>query len=498
VTLLSDRLRGMLKPPAAPGPGRLCVDHGQPVSAADSLEHVLGGEWREDRGSRCFVVERRVEADARCGRVRVGDLAAWNERAAAHAPMLTGGAPARPPLVFFDLETTGLSGGAGTYAFLVGCGRFADEGAFLTQQYVLAAFGQERAMLEVVARELARAGALVTFNGRSFDAPLLETRYLYHRLDWTVARLPHIDVLHSARRFWGATPRDRGKDGGSCSLVALEQQVLGMRRPGDVPGFEIPGRYFQFVRSGDARPLAAVLEHNRLDLLSLAGLTARLMHLVAEGPDEAADACEALALGRVYGRSGLEARACEAFERALSMCASVAHASGSAHGGTSMTHASAAMAPIRAAMAPTRAPMAPTRAPMAPTRAPMAPTRAPMAPTRAPMAPTPASLALIKIDALRALACAARRARRYEDAAALWRQVLDVAGCPQRVAREATAALAIHHEHRSRDLAAAKAFAQLSLDTGMRPAWNNAVRHRLARIERKITAGGVTSYLYCD
>ena len=436
MTLLSDRLRGMLKPSsaaAAPGPGRLCVEHGRPVSAGDSLEHVLGGEWRGESGSRCFVVERRVEADARCGRIRVGDLAAWHELAAAHAPMLTAGPPARPPFVFFDLETTGLSGGAGTYAFLVGCGRFAGDGAFITQQYVLAAFGDERAMLEMVARELARAEALVSFNGRSFDAPLLETRYLYHRLDWTVARLPHIDVLHPARRFWGATSREAGHDGGNCSLVALEQQVLGMRRPGDVPGFEIPARYFQFVRSGDARPLAAVLEHNRLDLLSLAGLTARLMRLIAEGPDEAADAREALALGRVYGRSGLEARACEAFERVLVMCASMPRASAS-------------------------------------------------------LADTSPSMALIEIAALQALACAARRARRYEDAAALWRQVLDVAGCPQRIAREATAALAIHHEHRSRDLAAAKAFAQLSLDTGMRPAWNNAVRHRLARIDRKMTA----------
>src|ERR1700730_10678490 len=168
MTLLSDRLRGMLKPPsaAAAGPGRLCVERSQAVSAADSLEHVLGGEWREDGASRCFVVERRVEADARCGRIRVGDLAAWYEHAAAHAPMLTAGAPARPPFVFFDLETTGLSGGAGTYAFLVGCGRFGDDGAFLTRQYVLAVFGDERSMLETVARELAGAEALVSFNGK--------------------------------------------------------------------------------------------------------------------------------------------------------------------------------------------------------------------------------------------------------------------------------------------------------------------------------------------
>jgi uncharacterized protein len=463
LTLLSDRLRGMLKSPSAalaPERARPWVEHGQPVTAADSLERVLGGEWREDGGSRCFVVERRVDADARCGRVRVGDLAAWHERAAAHAPMLTAGAPARPPFVFFDLETTGLSGGAGTYAFLVGCGRFAEGGAFLTRQYVLAAFGDERSMLETVARELARAEALVSFNGKSFDAPLLETRYLFHRLDWAAARLPHIDVLHPARRFWGGTPREMGNDNASCSLVALEHQVLGMRRVDDLPGFEIPGRYFQFVRSGDARPLAAVLEHNRLDLLSLAGLTARLMHLIAEGPDEAADAREALALGRVYGRSGLEARACEAFERVLSMCASAAHGSVLAHGIARLERDNA---PITCASAS--------------------------------MAHASASTALIKTDALRALACTARRARRYADAAALWRQVLDVAGCPQRAAREAIEALAIHHEHRSRDLAAAKAFAQRSLDSRMRPAWNDAVRYRLARIERKMMAGGETDWL---
>jgi uncharacterized protein YprB with RNaseH-like and TPR domain len=468
VTLLSDRLRRMLDDPRrtsviAPG--------AQPVRAADAVEHVLGGDWREERGSRCFVVERRVQADARCGRVRIGDLAEWHERAAAHAPMLTAGAPARPPFVFLDLETTGLNGGAGTYPFLVGCGRFAGDGAFLTQQYVLAAFGDERSMLETVARDLARAEALVSFNGKSFDVPLLETRYLFHRLDWTVARLPHIDVLHPARRFWGGSPH---------SLLALEQQVLGMSRVGDVAGFEIPGRYFQFVRSGDARPLAAVLEHNRLDLLSLAGLTARLMHLIAEGPDEAADAREALALGRVYWRSGLEARACEAFERVLSMCASVARGGVPPHGS-------------RASVPST--PMASAGASMTNAGASMTNAGASMTNAGASMAGTSASMALIKIDALGALAVAARRARRYEDAAALWRRVLDVAGCPRRIAREATRALAIHHEHRSRDLAAARAFAERSLDTEMRPAWNDAVRRRLARIERKMTEEPETGYL---
>ena len=104
--------------------------------------------------------------------------------------------------MFFDLETTGLSGGAGTLAFLVGCGWFEDDGAFVTRQFLLARHADERMLLEAVAAELARAGALVSFNGKSFDAPLLESRYLFHRLPWSGREMPHVDVLHPARRFW--------------------------------------------------------------------------------------------------------------------------------------------------------------------------------------------------------------------------------------------------------------------------------------------------------
>ena len=160
----------------------------------------------------------------------VGDLAAQLSRAAADASLFPGGASARAPFVFCDLETTGLSGGAGTYAFLVGCGWFDEAGAFVMRQHVLTEYGVERAMLGRVAEEFLRAGAVVSFNGKSFDAPVLETRYLFHRLEWTGARLPHIDVLHPARRFWGtsgAGPRP------SCSLIALEEDILGVRRVGD-------------------------------------------------------------------------------------------------------------------------------------------------------------------------------------------------------------------------------------------------------------------------
>lgn len=290
-------------------------------------------------------------------------------------------------------------------------------------------------MLSAVADELACAGALVSFNGKSFDAPVLETRYLFHRLSSSFRELPHVDVLHPARRFWKARTAGARASGAlgartfqasedTCSLIALEKQLLGVRRCGDVPGFEIPGRYFQFVRSGDPRPLAAVLEHNRLDLLTLAALTARLFHVTLHGPDAARDAREALALGHVYMRADLVSRASDAYARAVEM---------TERGIVSQ---------------------------------------------------------VVRIESLRALALTQRRARQYAAAAACWRRLLATPGCPPLVAREATEALAVHHEHRDRDLEAAKAFALQSLEVDAQPAWTRAVQHRLARLDRKLKLSG--------
>src|SRR5207245_9140254 len=177
------------------------------------------------------------------------------------------------------LGRTGRSGGAGTRAFRVGCARCESDGSFVTRQFLLARYADERSLLATVSTELGGAGALVSFNGKSFDVPFLETRYLFHRLDWIGARLPHVDVLHPARRFWkpdagrafkarldgDADTVVRPKDGG-CSLSALERQVVGARRVGDVAGFEIPARYYQLIRTGNARPLVAGLEPHRLGL----------------------------------------------------------------------------------------------------------------------------------------------------------------------------------------------------------------------------------------
>jgi uncharacterized protein YprB with RNaseH-like and TPR domain len=387
----------------------------QPVDDGDRSEQaaaLLGGEWRDD----CLVVERRWTASARHGGEPVRALAARLTGSAAEASFFAGGAPARAPFVFFDLETTGLSGGAGTYVFLVGTGWF-DGDEFVVRQYLMVRHTGERAMLRRVARDCERAGTLVSFNGKSFDAPVLETRYLYHRMDWFGGTLPHIDVLHPARQFW---KRD------DCSLGALEGHVLGHRRRGDLQGFEVPARYFHFVRTGDPRPLAGVLEHNRLDLLSLAALAGRLLDLARGGPAASHDAREAIALGHLYARAGMDARAREAYARALTL-------------------------------------------------------------SRAPRGAFDAT----RIDALRALAFAWRRARRFEQAAECWHELLSIRGCPAAIRREAAEALAIHSEHRLRDFAAARAYVVDRFGEWPAGRKRQAIEYRLRRLERKIADRGL-------
>ena len=300
---LADRVRGIVRPVGAVV-APVVTGAALPAAAAQ-LEDAWGAESRDG----CHVVERSWTPAVNHGRESVGTLAEKLRGAAAEAPHFARGAAARPPFVFFDLETTGLNGGAGTHAFLVGCGWF-DEDRFVTRQYVMARHADERAMLETVARECAHAGALVSFNGMSFDAPMLETRYLFHRLAWFGEEKPHMDLLHPARRFW------KRED---CSLQALEKALVGHRRRGDVAGFDVPARYFQFVRTGDPAPLRQVLEHNRLDLLTLAALTARLLDLARRGPDATSDSREALALGHLFLRAGLEGRARAAFERSAAL-----------------------------------------------------------------------------------------------------------------------------------------------------------------------------------
>jgi uncharacterized protein YprB with RNaseH-like and TPR domain len=406
---LGDRLRTVVRP----------VERREPQVRhdIDDVAETLGGEWRDGR---YLVVDRTYHAGYRLGRVAVADCLPADDGRWPRLGLLMSGADradaAGGRLLFLDLETTGLAGGAGTYAFLVGCGWF-DGALFRVRQFVLTSFAAERPLLEEVAAVLRASGVLVTYNGKTFDAPLIDTRFLFHRLEAPCSGLAHIDLLHPARRLWRPAV-DFRLDAGepSCRMSLMEQSILGHVREHDVPGFEIPSRYFQFVRSGDARGLNGVLEHNRLDVLALAMLTARAGRLLDEGAPAARTAREALGLGRLFERGGMitEARAC--FARAIELEADV------------LTH----------------------------------------------------------VEALRACAVLCRRERRYVDAAEAWRRMLLMRGCPPRLAREATEALAVHHEHRSRDLSAARQFAIQSLQFNISRSRAQAGHHRLARIDRKI------------
>ena len=171
-------------------------------------------------------------------------------------------------LLFLDTETTGLSGGAGTVAFLVGVG-WCERERFVVRQYFMRDYDEEPAMLHDLGELLGRFEALATFNGKSFDGPLLQSRFVMQRMPISVEDWPHLDLLFSARRLWKARCR-------SCALENLELMVLGQsEREVDIPSEEIPGVYFDFVRGRRVERIRPVLEHNVQDIVSLPMLAAR-------------------------------------------------------------------------------------------------------------------------------------------------------------------------------------------------------------------------------
>jgi uncharacterized protein YprB with RNaseH-like and TPR domain len=212
---------------------------------------------------------------------------------------------------FLDTETSGLSGGTGTYAFLVGVARFVD-GQFLLRQFFMRDPAEEPALLEGLANFLAPCKALVTFNGKAFDAPLLTTRYSMHRIPVPYRGYSHLDLLPLARRLW----RDRLP---SRALKYLEENILGLTRSTEeVPGYEIPWLYFDYLRTGDARPLGGVFYHNAMDVVAMAALLSH-MNNVLETPYEGhvQHGLDFIALGKLFEDLGHWDEAARLFERGL-------------------------------------------------------------------------------------------------------------------------------------------------------------------------------------
>lgn len=294
---LKERLQALkeshaLSPAAVPGGRRPRVDIAAviPAGEGEELETPLGP---------CFHRLVRYPVAHRRGQHALAE--------ALSLPPEVGGLLARPrqdgvdlrQAVFLDTETTGLAGGTGTFVFLVGLGHFTgEEGAaeFHLHQFFLRDYSGEPGFLWAVGETLAPFPYLVTFNGRRFDWPLLETRFTVSRLRSALGRPVHLDLLYPSWTLWKRRL-------GSCRLARLEEAVLAAGREDDVPGWLIPELYFTYLRSGDASPLGRVLHHNLLDILSLVSLTAAVGYRL-QAPAEALPAADLLAVGHFYEREG--------------------------------------------------------------------------------------------------------------------------------------------------------------------------------------------------
>lgn len=263
------------------------------------IEALVEGTTVENEAGRCFLVTQRYPLNSLPRQTALGNLLH-------HDPSLL--APLYPDYgldhcpgfrtaAFLDIESTGLGGGAGIYAFMVGIGTFEQEEkaadgstdrlTFVVRQFFMRHPGEEPALLTAVADLLRGCQSLVTFNGRSFDAPLLRGRYGYasRSLPADIGAPPtlasncaHLDLLHPARRLWRKRLR-------SCALSNLERTVLcHARTEADVPGHLIPQLYTDYLRDGDGRMMQGVFYHNSEDILSMAVLAEVIYSVIAHPP----------------------------------------------------------------------------------------------------------------------------------------------------------------------------------------------------------------------
>jgi hypothetical protein len=217
--------------------------------------------------------------------------------------------------LFIDLETTGLAGGTGTVAFLVGMGYYRDE-RFHVAQYFLGEMGEERRLIEELGRFFKEMDfrSVVTYNGKAFDLPLLETRFILHRRPFILTDLPHLDLLFSARSLWKHKHE-------SCRLSHLAQQIVAAERSEDIPSAEIPFRYFDYLRSGDFSLIEPILYHNQEDILSLLGLLISAAKMFEADREEEGsgefDAMDMFGVAKVFESAGDLEKSMAFFERAL-------------------------------------------------------------------------------------------------------------------------------------------------------------------------------------
>ncbi len=304
-----------------------------------AIEEVLTGRWIETRQGQAFVSESIYPLEYRHGLAALFSAAPLHNLAHWAGDMRIHDMPIGK-FAFLDTETSGLSGGTGTYAFLVGIGRFISTDSFIqkepgqadsriktdsemeksggngmafqVRQFFMRDPAEEAALLEALIDFLAPCEALVTFNGKAFDAPLLVTRFSLHSIPVPFKDFSHIDLLPLARRLW----RDRLP---SRALKYLEEHVmLAPRTLEEVPGFEIPWIYFDYLRTRDAGPLKGVFYHNAMDIVAMTALFSHTASMLADPHEtDLEHGLDIVALARLFEDLGKWDDAARLYERGL-------------------------------------------------------------------------------------------------------------------------------------------------------------------------------------
>jgi uncharacterized protein YprB with RNaseH-like and TPR domain len=303
---LSDRLKSL---GVSVGPGHLKPQL-PPPEEQYPIEQVLAGDFWNTPSGDVFVVETNYNADFLRGSIKLKPS----------APLAMIAAYARAPQIadltieefaFLDTETTGLSLGTGVYTFMVGIGRFEGD-HFRLAQFFLREPGEETAQLAAIEEFLAPCKAVVSFNGKAFDVPLLNNRYIINGWPAPLADAAQIDLLHLARRLWKNRLPSR-------TLGDLEVKILGANRTQqDVPGWMVADLYFDYLHTRDARPLLGVFYHNEMDVVSLAALLAHMADLLANPSNETiVYGTDLIAIGKLYADLGLPDTAIDIYQRGL-------------------------------------------------------------------------------------------------------------------------------------------------------------------------------------
>lgn len=272
------------------------------------VEDLIPGSIRTNEYGCFYLMEKRYPLFFLHGEYELGDVLQIENDVVTSlgGESCSGLQPER--LLFLDTETTGLSGGAGTVAFLVGVGFFdIDNNEFVIQQYFMRDYNEEAAMLAELKQLFAEYEGFVTFNGKAFDINLLQSRFISNRLRPDFRDFPNLDLLFPSRRIWGLKLE-------SCRLSSLEENILGLYREDDIPGALIPSVYFKYVEDRNAFDIKRVISHNELDILSMVSLLARLSTMMGSPFSETDGGFELLGMSRLFEASGKTEHVMECLE----------------------------------------------------------------------------------------------------------------------------------------------------------------------------------------